>query len=74
MFNMTLPLQLVDQDAFQREVFEFLTYLNQNGFDISTLNDGSLLYSQQRELTGNDANNEVNKEILDIESGDTKHT
>lgn len=36
-------LPSVDQEAMQREDFNFLAYLNDNGFDISTLGDGTLL-------------------------------
>ncbi|KGK35063.1 hypothetical protein JL09_g5788, partial [Pichia kudriavzevii] len=36
-------LPSVDQEAMQREDFDFLRYLSANGFDISTLGDGTLL-------------------------------
>lgn len=36
----------VDQEAMQREDFLFLSYLNENGFDISKLGDGTLLHPE----------------------------
>ncbi|KGK37271.1 hypothetical protein JL09_g3596 [Pichia kudriavzevii] len=35
----------VDQEAMQREDFDYLRYLSANGFDISTLGDGTFLKS-----------------------------
>jgi len=53
-------LPSVDQEAMQREDFQFLAYLNENGFDISTLGDGTL-------LNGETATDTYDKEVVDVE-------
>lgn len=53
-------LPAVDQEAMQREDFEFLAYLNENGFDISQLGDGSLLTGNGNLETFKNTNSNTN--------------
>ncbi|ODQ48737.1 hypothetical protein PICMEDRAFT_14266 [Pichia membranifaciens NRRL Y-2026] len=56
-------LPAVDQEAMQREDFEFLSYLSQNGFDISTLGDGTLMSGEKHSSS---AANSVEEEVVEI--------
>lgn len=58
-------LPSVDQEAMQREDFNFLAYLAENGYDISTLGDGSLL--------NNSSNSSCDEpDIVNLDEDDTK--
>lgn len=52
-------LPAVDQEAMQREDFEFLTYLNENGYDISLLGDGTLLQATTSKNSKSSSGDEV---------------
>lgn len=57
----------VDQEAMQREDFAFLAYLSENGFDISTLGDGTLLEGDK--ISTSDVPS-FDKEIYEVEEGE----
>ena len=58
----------VDQESLSREDFRFLTYLSENGFDISTLGDGSLLNADNEDISSVDERSEggTAKEMVEI--------
>lgn len=63
----------VDQEAMQREDFEFLSYLNDNGFDISTLGDGSLLNGERTSTSSDSFTKEAIKgEYIEINDEELK--
>ncbi|TID19196.1 hypothetical protein CANINC_003766 [Pichia inconspicua] len=54
----------VDQEAMQREDINFLQYLSDNGFDITTLGDGSLIKGNVSSASSGDV--DINREVEEI--------